>query len=591
MQRQQVRTVVFLDDRLDVLCALAAKEDTYAYWYAGWLLLAQQAGGRSQVERLLDLTPDLYACRFSAEDSHTFFLVLYALLEVVQENRDFWPDQGQAALEALHEFLDSRFFFGRQPGQSAGDILVFVDGHGSLPLHLPDRQSGPARIEVEEWLGALGAAGQAGGVQGQQAEHSFMPGAILYHQYLYHSARLRQLADEQERTWVMLSFVTFCQALAERLERDDSHQPYRRHMDGLLEIIVQHEPDLGVARQSLLQLLRSTGPPTQKWQRLDRLVHRLARARHGSPPGETAALERAATLTSLIADHYLDNFDLEGATGIWRSLGLSDRWLASLLRLFRGTHWTLAFYAIVFLILTVLALSQKIGPPNRATQSGWMAVPLMLLLLLVPAWFAIGLLRDPRIRGLYYSQLFLPRMLGTIVVGLAALMLDDLPWRITLIMPGPLLLLLAAGVFLMSYLYIILDVYHAIRFESWPSRDPPAGPGGEPASATGHGSVLSRAARIALRVHSLGILQSFLCTLPVTGLMLPLIFPQTAEVGGAPWEDSFLGWIALPGDAASGPVFVFVPALVLLWTGMALFIGAFVQLLWQERHVTSPVSD
>ncbi|NIV37317.1 MAG: hypothetical protein GWN58_50220, partial [Anaerolineae bacterium] len=416
--------------------------------------------------------------------------------------------------------------------------------------------------------------------------HDFVAGAIQYHQYLYHSARLREPADGQERTWMMRSFATFCQALAERLERDDSYQRYRRHMDGLLEIIVQHELDLGVARQSLLQLLRSTGPPTKQWQRLDRLVHRLARARHGSHPGETAALERAATLTSLIADHYLDNFDLEGATGIWRSLGLRDRWLASLLRLFRGTHWMLAIYAIVFLSLTGLALSQKIGPPSWGAQSRWLAVPLMLLLLLVPAWFAVGLVRDPRIRGLYYSQLFLPRMLGTIVVGLAALMLDDLPWRITLIMPGPLLLLLAAGVFLMSYLYIILDVYHAIRFESWPSRDPSTGPRGEPDGATDHGSVLSRAARIALRIHSLGILQSFLCTLSVTGLMLPLIFPQTAEGGSPPWEQSFLGWITLPGDAASDTVFVFVPALVLLWTGMALFIGAFVQLLWQERHVT-----
>ena len=29
------------------------------------------------------------------------------------------------------------------------------------------------------------------------------------------------------------------------------------------------------------------------------------------------------------------------------------------------------------------------------------------------------------------------------------------------------------------------------------------------------------------------------------------------------------------------------PALVVLWTGLSMFIGAFAQLLWQERQITS----
>lgn len=585
MQGQQVRAIVFLDDRLDVLCCLAARDDTFTHWLGGWLMMARRAEGRSQISQLL--AADLFACEFSADDSHTFFLVLYALLDALQGSHDFQLDQQQAATRKLHQFLDSCFFFGRQPGKKPSDMLIRIHGQGSLPLQFPDRRAGSACIEVEEWLGALGTTGGEGTTAGQQGIGDFLVSAIRHYEFLYHSARLQQQAKKQDHDWVISSYVTFCRALVERLERDDRCQPYRGRLGGVLEIIVRHEPDLNVARVSLLQLLRLPDPPTRKWRRLERLVHSLAKAEDSSHPTDSAALERAATLTSLVADHYLGKYDLNSATGIWRRLGLGDLWLTSLLNLFEGSGWLLAGYTLVFLLLTGLALSHTAR--GLSAESQWPALALLLGLLPVPIWFASGLVRNARIRGLYYSQLFLLRMLGAIFVGLAALMLDDLPWKVTLTMPGPILLLLAAGVYLMSYLYILLDVHHAIRFEPWPARDPPAKSESEPTTSAMHGNILSRAARIALRIHSIGVIQSFLLTLLVTGLMLPLIFPEAT--GDAPWKQSFLGWIALTAGIGSGPVFIFVPALVLLWTGLALFIGAFVQLLWQERRVTSPVSE
>ena len=589
MHSQRVRTIVFFDDRLNVLCSVAAQDDTFGYWHGAWLTLARQVEGRSQIDQLLAFAPDLPICAVNPDDSGTFFLVLYALVEALQGSPDFEVDQWRAGTRELQRFLDSRFFFGRPRGRNPGDMLVRIDGQVSLPLQLPDRRAGLACIEVEEWLGALANQEGESAASDQLAGRDFIASAIRHHEYLYRSARLQRWAEEQDSDWVMLSFVTFCRALAERLERDDKYQPYRRRLGSLLEIIVSHEPDLDVARGNLLQLLRSPDPGTEKTKRLERLVNNLAKVEDGTRQTDGAAMVRAATLTSLIADHYLGKYDLNSATGIWRWLASQDRWLASILRLFESSGWLLACHAFVFLLLTGLALSRAAGGLSGGRQ--WLALSLLLFLLLMPTWFAIGLARGAQIRGLYYGQLFLPRMLGAIFVGLAALLLDDLPWKVTLIMPGPILLLLAAGVYLMSYLYILLDVHQAIRFEAWPARDSSVSRKNDPATRAIHGSTLSRAAGIALRIHSIGVLQSFLLTLLVTGLMLPLIFREAMAVGSAPWEQSFLGWIALSSGVRSDPVFVFAPALVLLWTGLALFVGAFVQLLWQEHRVTSPVRE
>jgi hypothetical protein len=167
------------------------------------------------------------------------------------------------------------------------------------------------------------------------------------------------------------------------------------------------------------------------------------------------------------------------------------------------------------------------------------------------------------------------------------------------------LLLLAGGVYFLSYLYILFDVYQTIRFESWfelhnETRETKrrvglpwlkAGRKANSPRQTGAKSTLAYAANVALRVFSIGIVQSFLVTLFVSGLLLPVVFAGEMPPAASPWENSSLGWIAFNQGTDTEVIFVFVPALVLLWTGMALFIGAFVQLLWQERRMTSPVRE
>ena len=51
-----------------------------------------------------------------------------------------------------------------------------------------------------------------------------------------------------------------------------------------------------------------------------------------------------------------------------------------------------------------------------------------------------------------------------------------------------------------------------------------------------------------------------------------------------------LGPAGMPGyfwQSRDFATFTYLPKLALLWTGLALLMGAFVQLLWEERQITS----
>ncbi len=63
-----------------------------------------------------------------------------------------------------------------------------------------------------------------------------------------------------------------------------------------------------------------------------------------------------------------------------------------------------------------------------------------------------------------------------------------------------------------------------------------------------------------------------------------IIFPAVISSGGDITKYRF-------GIYASTPLLSvgFFPFLIILWTGFALFIGSFVQLLWQDQRITASV--
>lgn len=566
---EQGWALLWLDDRLDTVYCLAVPQDTITHWWGAWLALT--ADGHEPLDCLLAHAEDLFQLDPQA-CSLTEIRALYALVEVLQSESAGAASNPSNGAGVIREFLAQRFDFGRfQQGGSSWTQIV-IEGHVYPAL-------GTDPTWAESWLAAFFKwAGEESQVPGGT---DFVQSTVESYEFLYAAARQHQDDD------VLRSFVAFSRALAERLERDDRYQPYRRRLDDVYEVIACHGSDLDIARDSLLRLLAAPGSMAGKWQRLSEFIHLLKRTGNERDGATQANDERLATLTGLIADRYLENYDLARAVAAWRQLSLRDPLLGMLLALMRQPGRLLLLHGGGFFCLTVLALLQSgISRPLHVDLPLLGPLPLipvlgalfLLLLFAGPAWVGVRVVYNLLRRRLYYAQLVLPRMLAAIVVGLSVLMLDDFPWRLSLRLPLLVLVLVTGGVYFFSYLYILLDVYQTIRFEPVPSPS-------QPSSA---GTTLGYATQVALRVFAIGLVQSFLLTLLISGFLLPFVFQDAGPQAACPWESSPLGWIAF-GAGMPSAAFVFVPALVLLWTGMALFIGAFVQLLWQDRRVISPV--
>lgn len=597
-----------LDDRLEKLCSLAVPEDTITDWHGAWVKLTHSAAGREQCDKLLTHVQGLSACDVGSEIFLTFMRVCYGLLEFLQSEPHLTVSNRDNAIPALKDFLDRHFTFRQLPHDDYA-ILLVVNGQSDIVKLDPRRlryQLTPSCISIEDWWAVFRKKkAQAGGDGGDD----FVETILQYYEFLYPAAKL------QQNNFVIKSFVNLTKALVERIEREDLYQHYRNRLADLHMVIVCYEEDLNVARDRLLHLLRSQESPAEKWRRLTYLIHDLKRARHGmsvtSDSFRRYEEERLAALTGLIADHYLDRYDLPRAMAAWKQLGLKDLFLKTLLFFVDHSKLILIFHVMAFIVMIGLALMQfgKWLPfPPLLPMTPFLSQLTLFLLLVGPLWVTWGILYNLFKNRLYYSQLFLPRMYGAIVVGLSVLLLDDLPWKIGIQIPGALLLVLVLNVLFLSYLYIRFDVYQTIKFELWSEGDhephrsksklqlrrlpiikwfrKPSTP-----KLRRKKSTFAYARRVAWQIFSIGVIQSFLVTLFVSGLLFPValkIFDNGFSDGSLLLRNSLLGWIEIKVGTVK---FIVVPTLVLLWTSMALFIGAFAQLLWQGRHVTSPVSE
>jgi hypothetical protein len=485
--------------------------------------------------------------------------------------------------------------------------------------------------DLREQSQGLGAVQRSSDLRSEiNIQPSFIESVTRYY------AMLHSVTCLQYDGTLMLCFMEFSRALAGLIEQDDHYRRFRRHeLQEIRSTIARRETDLAVARAALVRVLDGPPPPSGTHSNVTRLMCNMKgdnKERRFAANATTANLaergpftrepdsdERLAILAATISEYYLERFDLPHAVDTWRQTGRKDRSLAALLGLLDHPWRAAGLHAAAFAVLTFLAVMQHHVPVLKPTDvwaslvpGGLILVPLLpnsLIVLMVGLWIlgaaqhavllqasafliilgfwieVVGavmlVFRGLLGRQFHYTQLLLPRMAGAVAVGLSALTLNDLPWKIALWSPWPSWLLLMGGVYSLSYLYILLDVYHTVRLRP-PPRTSSDRPGGSRAD-----SILAYASQVAWRIFGIGVLESFLATVVVSGLLLPIV-GGWGRPDGPWWSASFLGAL----EFQFGPLsFVFAPQLVLAWTGMALFIGAFLQLLWQDRHITSPVRD
>jgi hypothetical protein len=270
-----------------------------------------------------------------------------------------------------------------------------------------------------------------------------------------------------------------------------------------------------------------------------------------------------------ISEHYLRRYNLKESARFWREADSKD-----LVLLF-----FLAFYRCpgLFLLGEVILLGVIFGSAYRHSSAGAL-YPVLLgpqdtLSLAVLAWYGALILLLLAVvvqlarRRWSYSQLLLPRLLGASVVGTSVLLLDDLPWIMGIRCNLVNWLLVALCMYVGSFVYISMEIYNTTKFvRDW---------------------TMKEALRSSLQVFLIAWSETLFLVAVASGLILPLV-----DLTGTHRGDS-LGILfctnLVPGWWGDCLSLGFYPALVLLWTGVSLFVGSFAQLLWADSEITAPV--
>jgi hypothetical protein len=337
---------------------------------------------------------------------------------------------------------------------------------------------------------------------------------------------------------------------------------------GIIEFIVATAEDHGTRKLYLDRLVAIERSYEKQTGSLGDIVNNL---RRNQAP---ANVIRETTL--LIAEYFLRVYDLDSAASMLKMAQSAqdqsedrDDWLRNLLLgiaygLYEKTlRCTLAFASLV-LGLTLLIGLQMLLPLDTSARHVLEILTLLILALFYLATVSLPILvlYKSHVDKLPYFQLFFPRLFGAIVVGFLPLAFDSTPWRIgsnstylTLVTVG-ILALLASGAYLRFDAHKMLAT---IRSADWPN--------------------------IVHNIHRMfwiGLIQSLTVSIVISSLLSPVVLPNGMR-GVILNLNEYL-----PISGSVGAIGVY-PTLIFLWAGIALFIGAFAQLLWQARRITEPL--
>jgi hypothetical protein len=622
--------VIFYDDQYEMYCSLYAEADSIKSWESSWRNFLDTDIERlkwllSHVDEFEDIDEQLATEQRDASSQKTLLQALFGLLAVLRTGATWTIDNKlcETASQEIKHYLDGRYAvrrltgeerraFGIRPDHDSEIAVVFIGPSVLLdtnPGNAPD--PAPLTLFGESSKGArsdsslVPVAGPNWQIHLFQSEvrpdgqgSRFVAAVIDRYEFLVAAARIEQ------SDFVWGSFLSFSAVLVEHAETNERYLSNRPFLVPIYRLLVLESPDLDVARNSLRRLLRRKVAPESQWQLIKELIAEMRPGPNrdwqpgaGPPAGQQQALvtyptsiqrspdranedDRSAMLIGNIVDHFLERYHLDCAHEVWKQLGPRSLTLKAIMS-FLGNPWgVLRWYLLGFVALMWMAtVAPRLAPGSTGSMVISVLGALFLLLLyiipLITIWFGV-VSRGAFARRLY-TQLLLPRLLGAIIVGLLALVLDDLPFKLGLLTPPLNWLLLVLGVFAFSYFYILSEVQRAMRFEPW-SQWIKAIRINQPQST----STFQHAHRMAWRVFALGLVQALLVAIPLSGLTASV--PLTQDL----WRNSFLGALEWRFYAFD---FMLVPNLVIMWAGLALFVGSFVQLLWQDRYLTSPFPE
>jgi hypothetical protein len=234
-----------------------------------------------------------------------------------------------------------------------------------------------------------------------------------------------------------------------------------------------------------------------------------------------------------------------------------------------------------------------------SVTAGWVAYEVLFLSFLILGFGLLAIAeRFFKKRGFSYMELFLPRLLGSIVVGLSILALESTVWEITLDMSWGNWIVTILASYLGSLAYLFLDVHKNTRLLP-DGLDSSLGTGEKKTRFT----LMGRSIQTTFRIFAIGLLEAFVSTTIVSALIpfnaLGETFQSWIEKGTTLILSDGMVLKVLQENGV--PVYAFIlqlfgkngltltyfPKLIVLWTGLSLLIGAFAQLLWQDHQITA----
>lgn len=382
-------------------------------------------------------------------------------------------------------------------------------------------------------------------------------------------------------------FTGLSKALVKSIKQENANLGiYISLVPNICTFIVKNELDSEEQKEYLEPILSSFETVEQKLERLNSIItdvkndislRQIPNQANVSEFSEDG-YRRLMHVISIISDHYLRLYDLDSSAKFWYQSKSKDPLLWFFLILHRWPFLFLFFQIVLLSLPTVYAYQHwLIGQPcplvlgspgpliERSCPTAFdVSSPEFIVMLI---WYILLLLllffiftQIIRKRWLY-SQLLLPRLLGAAIVGLLPLLLNDQSWNIGILSNAFNSVLLALLTYTLSFIYIFIEVHNIKKY------------------IKGHS--IAQALKESSRIFLIALSETLFIVTVTSSLIFPAVISNL--------KDDIPNYKFGIYASTSVLSFGFFPSLIILWTGIALFIGSFVQLLWQDQRITESI--
>ena len=554
---------------------LPGEQDNIDGWYIRFTYLHKAQP--QELNELFVALPKLLEIQVDEEAHPTYLHMLHALSQWVEKERHELQEQGSTEndipdLQNLHQQLKHALFNFEviiSPNNEYYEAIFPYPGQEKLPVRIPGNSFDKAPVQTSQVM--LNKA------------HERDPKCIEYFIHNYLDIQ-EYVISADPKTFEVFSGLS--KALVRLIKQEGAKLGiYILLVPDICSFIVKNELDNEEQKEYLEPILSSFETVEQKLERLNDIITdvknevSLKRMPNQTNLGqfEEDGDSRLMHVVSLISDHYLRLYDLDSSANFWRKVKSRDPILWFLLTLHR---WPLFYFLFEVAILSVLFIVAYLhwltgqpcplllGSPDSTIVKSCPYTPVspVLEFIAVLPWYMllslfifVVFMQILRRRWLY-SQLMLPRLLGAAIVGLLPLLLSDQSWNIGTQSNPFNWSLLAILTYTGSFIYIFIEVHSRKKL------------------IKGHSVV--QALRESRKIFLIALSETLFIVTVASSIIFPTVLSKVDDIT----TYRFGIYASTPGLSVG-----FFPFLIILWTGIALFIGAFVQLLWQDRRITESI--